>query len=31
MYGTLRQSFNQISKVMVQYLHHTCAAVHAQS
>jgi len=31
MYGTLLQSFNQISKVMDEYLLHTGAAVLAQS
>jgi len=31
MYGTLRQSFNQISKVMDQYLLHIRAAIQAQS
>ena len=31
MYGTLRQNFNQISKVMGQYQLHTRAALLAQS
>jgi len=31
MYGKLRQSFNQISKVMDQYLQHTRVEVWAQS
>jgi len=30
MYVTLRQSFNQSSQVMDQYLLHACAAVLAQ-